>query len=1336
MAKTRDYMDYLDDEIGIAPANSQEEFQAAETIVEVMKDHGLKPSIQEFDTHPLGQLMPHIVSLVLFLGLLICGVATGALKYLAFVLVLAATILLVLKHMGTNVFENFGPAKRSQNVVGLHHATGDKVVKGARPIVLVAHYDTPRQNVLYSGALARYQAFIKKMAFPSTCVAGAATLIQMLGFIPSGARLVIWVLALVASIPLVIVAIAAILERFGSYTTGSNDNKAAVAALLGVMSKVRPGEDRVDAAIAGKPYVRRASEVEAEPQEVPLYEEIHGVRHGKEVLKSLGILPADCQIIYEEPKVIGTTTVTSDALAEQDTGAQVPAAAASEMGRVPYDYSEAAVPDSGEQAATESADDLSADEADAKDQTVDDENLSADDVEEVDLNDDTSADTPSEDFDPYADADAYESADATGTLSVSERIQNVFTKVKNAVSSLKDKPVAIRKGKDFTDGEDYSEFETTYSGDGNEDYNVFERPSGTAFAPDPSIHEELDPLKPVTAEDLSQRTQSFEALQVEEAAEEAAEPQEANEPADAFAAQEETLPESADQAGEKPLQEDAAVQEAVEPAEVAPAEDAADADVEVVSLVPQAEEAPEPNIPEPIRMDDPFTDAISEVVAAEATSQKDQHRQPRPESVRVADQPAEEQSHDENVQNAQVEAEPAPADELDQDSELKENSQPAVEGALEGEDLSITAPTEAGEVVEVVDLNAPAEQASADTDDQDAERPDDAPVLQPAAAELDWDQEAVEDESADAGEMETEETVVEERMGGDTVDFSRLDEDDEPADNHDSHDESGAYDQVDDDWTEDELIEEYATPTVADRIRGAWSRLKQRFRSSSVEQSSYDEAPAYDADAAYEAAPEDFADEDYADADYATENYADEDYAEEDFVDDSIEEGYADADEEEPEEALDDVEPAVQEPAESEPPAQEPAAPIDQPAAESEQPESPQVSALRHHAANLDMGHDADQDDILPKDTTGLDNLSDAGLNLNAEASGEERPKPKPIDDPNWGTSTYAPPTATPSIARRAALFDLPDVSQKTMDPLVGSKDFEDEDVDLGNTADLDTSSDPTSPLKRWKGGAALREDLRTNVQLADAEKIRGLAAEELSQGSAVEAAPEDASGDAAASGTFDGAPADTFGAAAMTDADAADGTAGVMDSAVYSAGDGADTTDASTDDVEVIDVDADDLQDAILELGDDFLIAHDIWFVCVGGSSVGHAGTKSFLANFRRDIRGAFLLNLDSVGAGQLVTLTHEGYDDGRRADRRSLHLLTQTASELDIPMQKIDFSWEETDATSPMRNHVRALTIMGMDENGLPALSHTENDVPMNVEPKQVSSVARLICEFIRRS
>ena len=301
MADTRDYMDYLDDEIGIAPANSQEEFQAAEKIVEVMKDHGLEPTVQEFDAHPFGKLMPYLMMILLVVGILMSGIGTEVVRLLGFALVVVSAGLLIAKHMGKDYFKNMGGASRSQNVIAVHRATGDKVVKGARPIVIVAHYDTPHENMLFGSGLGRYQSLIKKMSVPCVITIAIVGVAQILLFLPSVVRTLLWIVGLIAAVPLIILIAAAISERFSPCTEGSNDNKSGLAALLSIMSKVHPAEDRVDAAVAGKPYVPRQSEPPAQP--IKIVEEVKGVRHGRDVLMALGVLPATCEIVYEEPKV-------------------------------------------------------------------------------------------------------------------------------------------------------------------------------------------------------------------------------------------------------------------------------------------------------------------------------------------------------------------------------------------------------------------------------------------------------------------------------------------------------------------------------------------------------------------------------------------------------------------------------------------------------------------------------------------------------------------------------------------------------------------------------------------------------------------------------------------------------------------------------------------------------------------------------------------------------------------------------------------------------------------------------------------------------------------------
>ena len=61
MAMTHDYLDQLDQNVGIAPANSQEEYQAAQTIADIMRRHGVEPSIEEFDAKAFGGVMDQIL---------------------------------------------------------------------------------------------------------------------------------------------------------------------------------------------------------------------------------------------------------------------------------------------------------------------------------------------------------------------------------------------------------------------------------------------------------------------------------------------------------------------------------------------------------------------------------------------------------------------------------------------------------------------------------------------------------------------------------------------------------------------------------------------------------------------------------------------------------------------------------------------------------------------------------------------------------------------------------------------------------------------------------------------------------------------------------------------------------------------------------------------------------------------------------------------------------------------------------------------------------------------------------------------------------------------------
>lgn len=292
MAMTHDYLEYLDEQIGISPAGSQEELQAAQTISDLMKRHAVDTEIEEFDARSLSKLGPAVLLALLFVGAFCLAIGSGAVTVIGLLLVAVTMVVFVLRYLGTDLISGLGPTTRSQNIVAHHAASGELAAKGNRPIVIVAHYDAPHESFLYSSAIARYVPALKKYSPYCALVVAFCAFIRILVFIPAPFRRVISWVGLIAAIPLLILAIGVLVERFSPCTLGANDNKASIAAMLGVLEKVRPTGE---APVTHRPHVTpvlAAAPLASEP------EPVFGVRHGREVVESLGILPETCELDY------------------------------------------------------------------------------------------------------------------------------------------------------------------------------------------------------------------------------------------------------------------------------------------------------------------------------------------------------------------------------------------------------------------------------------------------------------------------------------------------------------------------------------------------------------------------------------------------------------------------------------------------------------------------------------------------------------------------------------------------------------------------------------------------------------------------------------------------------------------------------------------------------------------------------------------------------------------------------------------------------------------------------------------------------------------------------
>jgi hypothetical protein len=305
MAKKNGYLDYLDSRIGIAPTNSQEELNAAQTIAEVFETHGLQATTQEFDAPAMAPAVRGALMVLLFLGVLLAGIGGTALALIGLLVVIAATVLLVLPHVGRDPLSGVGPTARSQNVIARHEACGDLAARGNRPIVIVAHYDSPRESILSNPAISRYQSLVIRASVVCVPVVVLCALVQVMGFAPDSVRRTFWVLGIIAALFPLVGGISALSSRFMPCTEGSNDNKAAVACMLDVLDAVRPGvvpaQGQEPPAQPGTDDADVADGTKA-LMAAPAPEGPQATRHGADVLRSLGMLPKTCEITYVEPE--------------------------------------------------------------------------------------------------------------------------------------------------------------------------------------------------------------------------------------------------------------------------------------------------------------------------------------------------------------------------------------------------------------------------------------------------------------------------------------------------------------------------------------------------------------------------------------------------------------------------------------------------------------------------------------------------------------------------------------------------------------------------------------------------------------------------------------------------------------------------------------------------------------------------------------------------------------------------------------------------------------------------------------------------------------------------
>lgn len=346
MADAKETMRYLTKEYEIAPAGTREESDAATVVARVFHQHGLETMQKSFNYTWHGNLGLAAAMCAVAVFSLLGALLSGAVSTVMFVLVAIVAVLYLLdRGFGIKTYSRLTLTGSSQNVVARHPAAASAPNgQKARPVVVIAHYDTPRSDLLSNPAVAWVKPYLPRMLDVCVAVDVVSLLMQVLP-VPAGLKAFFAALAVVASVALIAWAVCTLLHLFVlSYTLGANDNKSGVAAVLGVLERIRPiadgmpfgpdDEERPEQQAAGTPApiredrpeqaVRREAatvepQVTARPSRTLDERQAEPVpalaptarRHGLDCVRALGILPESCQIEYV-PTEGGNVHLASD----------------------------------------------------------------------------------------------------------------------------------------------------------------------------------------------------------------------------------------------------------------------------------------------------------------------------------------------------------------------------------------------------------------------------------------------------------------------------------------------------------------------------------------------------------------------------------------------------------------------------------------------------------------------------------------------------------------------------------------------------------------------------------------------------------------------------------------------------------------------------------------------------------------------------------------------------------------------------------------------------------------------------------------------------------------
>ena len=140
-----------------------------------------------------------------------------------------------------------------------------------------------------------------------------------------------------------------------------------------------------------------------------------------------------------------------------------------------------------------------------------------------------------------------------------------------------------------------------------------------------------------------------------------------------------------------------------------------------------------------------------------------------------------------------------------------------------------------------------------------------------------------------------------------------------------------------------------------------------------------------------------------------------------------------------------------------------------------------------------------------------------------------------------------------------------------------------------------------------------------------------------------------------------------------------------------------------------------------------------EVWFVALGSELASNGGMKAFMAAHEAELKGALIVELEALGAGELTLIDKEGTYVPKKASSRMKRLVRKAGQATGLKVPEATMEWRNSASAYALKHGQQALHLAGMDGRK-PAFFAEEDDVIENIDNDMLALNSDFVMEVLK--